>query len=89
MPRAVPSDNFLIAALGASAGGLEAFEKFFKHMAPDADIGFVIVQHLAPDHATTLADLLGRHTQMAVAEVRDNTKVRPNRVSTSSLRMRH
>ena len=80
VPHAAPSDNFLIAALGASAGGLEAFEKFFKHMAPDADIGFVIVQHLAPDHASALADLLGRHTQMAVAEVRDNTKVVPNRV---------
>jgi two-component system, chemotaxis family, CheB/CheR fusion protein len=78
VPHAAPSDNFLIAALGASAGGLEAFEKFFKHMAPDADIGFVIVQHLAPDHASALADLLGRHTQMAVAEVRDNTKVVPN-----------
>jgi len=77
MPRAVPSDNFLIAALGASAGGLEAFEKFFEHMAPDAD---VIVQHLAPDHASALADLLGRHTRMAVAEVRNNTRVVPNRV---------
>src|ERR1700674_714385 len=72
MPRAAPSDNFLIAALAASAGGLEAFEKFFMHMPADAGIGFVIVQHLAPDHASALADLLGRHTRMAVVEVRDN-----------------
>ena len=74
------SNQFLIAALGASAGGLEACEKFFKHMPADADIAFVIVQHLAPDHASALADLLGRHTRMAVAEVRDNTRVIPNRV---------
>ena len=29
-------DEFVIAALGASAGGLEAFERFFKNMPPSA-----------------------------------------------------
>lgn len=74
------SNQFLIVALGASAGGLEAFEKFFKHMPADAGIAFVIVQHLAPDHASALADLLGRDTRMAVTEAQDNTQVVPNRV---------
>ncbi|HTF62341.1 MAG TPA: chemotaxis protein CheB, partial [Edaphobacter sp.] len=74
----VKSNPFLIAALGASAGGLEAFENFFKHMPADSGIAFVIVQHLAPDHVSALAELLGRHTLMAVTEVRDNTQVAPN-----------
>ena len=74
------TNGFLIAALGASAGGLEAFEKFFKHMPADAGIAFVVVQHLAPDHESALAELLARYTQMAVEQVRDNTKVVPNRV---------
>ena len=43
-----PSDRFVIAALGASAGGLEALENFFKHTPPDTGIGFIVVQHLAP-----------------------------------------
>jgi two-component system, chemotaxis family, CheB/CheR fusion protein len=74
------TNGFLIAALGASAGGLEAFEKFFKHMPADAGIAFAVVQHLAPDHASALPELLARHTRMTVEQVRDHTKIAPNRV---------
>ncbi len=74
------TNGFLIAALGASAGGLEAFENFFKHMPADAGIAFAVVQHLAPDHASALPELLARHTRMAVEQLRDNTKIAPNRV---------
>jgi two-component system, chemotaxis family, CheB/CheR fusion protein len=73
-------DEFLIVALGASAGGLEPLETFFKHMLPDAGIAFVIVQHLAPDHPTSLPQLLARHTAMPVEQAQDNTQVMPNRV---------
>jgi len=72
--------QFPIAAIGASAGGLEAYEKFFKHMPPDAGIAFAVVMHLAPDHESALAQLLARHTQMSVEQVLDNTQVLPNRV---------
>jgi signal transduction histidine kinase len=37
------TQQFLIAAIGASAGGLEAFETFFQHMPSDAGIAFGIV----------------------------------------------
>src|SRR5258707_11786270 len=74
------TQQFLIAAIGASAGGLEAYETFFKHMPADAGIAFAVVMHLAPDHESALAQLLARHTQMSVEQVRDNTKVVPNRV---------
>jgi chemotaxis response regulator CheB len=74
------TNGFLIAALGASAGGLEAFERFFKPMPADAGIAFAVVQHLAPNHASALPELLARHTPMAVAQARDNTKIVPNRV---------
>jgi PAS domain S-box-containing protein len=72
--------EFVIAALGASAGGLEPLETFFKHMPADAGIAFVIIQHLAPDHPTALPQLLGRHTAMPVEEAQDKTQVVPNRV---------
>ncbi len=70
----------MIAALGASAGGLEALEKFFWHMPPDAGIGFVVVQHLAPDHPSVLSELLARCTDMEVEEASDGVPVFPNRV---------
>ena len=74
------TQDFVIAALGASAGGLEPLERFFKSMPSDAGIAFVIIQHLAPDHPTALPELLGRHTEMPVEQAKDNTKVVPNRV---------
>ena len=43
---------FPIVGIGASAGGLAAFEAFFAGMPADSEPGmaFVLVQHLAPDH---------------------------------------
>jgi two-component system, chemotaxis family, CheB/CheR fusion protein len=74
------TSDFVIAALGASAGGLEPLETFFRHMPSDAGIAFVIIQHLAPDHPTALPQLLARHTGMPVEQAKDNTGVAPNRV---------
>ena len=75
-----PSKQFLMVALGASAGGLEACESFFQHMPDDAGMAFAVVMHLAPDRASALAEILGRHTRMAVEQAQDNTKVLPNHV---------
>jgi two-component system CheB/CheR fusion protein len=75
------TDELLIVALGASAGGLEALERFFKHMPADSGMAFIVVQHLAPDHPTALPEILARSTKMPVAQVPDNTKATPNTVS--------
>ncbi len=74
----VPS--FPIVGIGASAGGLAAFEAFFSGMPADADPGmaFVLVQHLAPDHASILTALMQRYTRMKVYEVEDGMKVQIN-----------
>ena len=72
--------DFPIVGIGASAGGLKAFEKFFSGMPADTDPGmaFVLVQHLAPDHESILTDLVRRYTRMQVFEVEDGMTVRPN-----------
>src|SRR5438477_3559835 len=72
--------NFLIVAIGASAGGLEAVGNFFKPMPPDAGMAFAVIQHLAPDHASALPQLLARYTHMHVEQVQDKTNVAPDRV---------
>jgi len=73
--------TFPIVGIGASAGGLNAFEAFFTGMPADTDPGmaFVLVQHLAPDHNSLLADLIRRYTCMQVAEVEDGMTVVNNR----------
>ena len=72
--------SFPIVGIGASAGGLAAFEAFFSGMPAEGDPGmaFVIVQHLAPDHKSILSDLVKRYTRMEVFEVTDGMEVRPN-----------
>ncbi len=77
----VPKD-FLIVGLGASAGGLDSFKKFFEAMPPDTGMAFVIVQHLDPSHKSILSDLLRNFTSMKVLEVKDNMKVNPNTLYT-------
>jgi len=75
-----PATGFPIVGIGASAGGLAAFEAFFSGMPADADPGmaFVLVQHLAPDHKSILTELIQRYTRMQVFEVEDGMAVQPN-----------
>jgi len=72
--------TFPIIGIGASAGGLAAFEALFAHMPADSETGiaFVIVQHLDPDHKSILSELVRRYTKMLVYDVSDGIKVEPN-----------
>ena len=72
--------GFPVVGIGASAGGLAAFEAFFSGMPAAADPGmaFVLVQHLAPDHKSILSELVRRHTRMRVFDVEDGMTVHPN-----------
>lgn len=72
--------DFPIVGLGASAGGLEAFQQFLKKVPPDSGIAFVLVPHLDPNHASMMSDLLRRYTTMEVIEAQDNVVVKPDMV---------
>ena len=78
--QSIERNAFPIVALGASAGGLEAFELFFKNMPSDTGLGFVMVSHLDPNHASILTEILQRVTDMPVTEVQDQMLVLPNHV---------
>ena len=82
-PEGEPLDpGFPIVGIGASAGGLAAFEEFFRGMPVKPDIGmaFVLVQHLAPDHTSILSELITRFTPMRVLEVTDGITVQRNTI---------
>lgn len=72
--------GFAIVGIGASAGGLDAFKQFFAAMTPDADLAFVLIQHLDPTHQSLTAELLTKHTAMRVVQVEDEMHVAPNHV---------
>ena len=74
------SHEFHIVGVGASAGGLEALEGFFKAIPPDTGMAFVVVQHLSPDFKSHMEDLLARRTDMAIHRVENGMAVEPNSV---------
>jgi two-component system, chemotaxis family, CheB/CheR fusion protein len=61
-------DTPWIVVVGASAGGLEALQRFFAAVAAPTQAAFVVIQHLAPDHRSMMAELLARHTALPVHE---------------------
>jgi two-component system CheB/CheR fusion protein len=69
-----------VAGIGASAGGLDAFKKFFAALPPDSGIAFVLVPHLDPAHESLMVELLARHTTMPVVEAENNMPVEANHV---------
>ncbi|MGZ8486285.1 MAG: chemotaxis protein CheB, partial [Candidatus Binatia bacterium] len=72
--------SFPIVAIGASAGGLEAYQQLLTHLPDDTGMGFVLIQHLEPHHESRLADILARSTPMPVSEAEQGQKVEPNHV---------
>lgn len=79
-PADGPASSFPLVGIGASAGGLEAFEQFFAGLPPDTGMAFVLVQHLSPPHKSILPEIIQRFTAMPVAQVTDGIPVQPNQV---------
>jgi two-component system CheB/CheR fusion protein len=77
-PASPANVSFPIVGIGASAGGLEALERFLGHVPAGSGMAFVIVQHLDPTHKGVMPELLQRVTGMKVIQVKDRTKVRPD-----------
>ncbi len=74
------SKQFPVVALGASAGGLEAFTQFFKACPSNTGMDFIVVAHLDPTHISLLPELLQKQTAMPVMQVKDNQKILPDNV---------
>src|ERR1035437_5649929 len=62
---------FPVVAIGASAGGLEAFTALLQNLTADTGMAFVLIQHLSPSHKSMLAVLLEKKSAMPVTEVTD------------------
>jgi two-component system CheB/CheR fusion protein len=70
----------VVAGVGASAGGLEAFSQLLEGLPANTGVAFVFLQHLDPKHRSLLAHLLSGRTAMAVTEVTDGVRVAPDHV---------
>jgi two-component system CheB/CheR fusion protein len=64
-----------IVGIGASAGGLDALERFFDNLPKATGMAFVVIQHLSPDFRSMMDELLARHTDLPVQLVKDHMPV--------------
>ena len=71
---------FPIVGIGASAGGLEAFQQLLSHLPRDINMAFILVQHLDATHESHLIDILSRGTRLPTLAASEGDRVRPGHI---------
>src|ERR1051326_2906543 len=79
-PEETPPSPITVVAVGASAGGLEAFTQILDALGENPGAALVFVQHLAPQHESALPMLLGARAALPVVQVAEGTRVAANHV---------
>lgn len=69
-----------VVGVGASAGGLEALERFVAALPLSSGLAYVVVQHLSPDHKSLMVELLGRHTSLPIERAEDGARVQADHI---------
>ncbi len=72
--------SFYLVGVGASAGGLDAIKAMLSGLPDSWPHSLVIVQHLAPDYKSLMAELLQRETALRVVEVEQGMEVEPGHI---------
>ncbi|WP_155323428.1 chemotaxis protein CheB [Desulfosarcina ovata] len=79
-PRMTPDSRFPVVGLGASAGGLEALRSFFKAVAADSGMAFVVAVHMAPKQPSLMPELLQKVTPLPVLVAIDGLTIEPDHI---------
>ncbi len=73
--------GFLIVAIGASAGGLEALQHFLDALPREFNFALVFIQHLSSKHKSLLQELLSaRRPSLVIQQITDGLKIQPGRL---------
>lgn len=71
---------FPVVGIGASAGGLDAFKGLIRAIPENSGMAYIFVQHLHPDHESSLPAILQRETNIPVQQITDNVHVLPDNI---------
>jgi two-component system, chemotaxis family, CheB/CheR fusion protein len=74
-PEDYETPPFLVVAVGASAGGLDACSGLLRDLPENAPLAVVLVQHLSRSHESLLAEILDRRTALSVTTATDGLQV--------------
>ena len=78
-PAAEPAaPPMAVVAIGASAGGLDALEKFFDFVPDDTGAAYVVIQHLDPNFRSMMDELLSRHSGLQIRKAETGMMIEPN-----------
>jgi two-component system CheB/CheR fusion protein len=69
-----------VVAIGASAGGLDAFRKLIENLPVDTDMAFVLLSHILRGSKSLLPEILARSTKMPVIQVTDGMELLGNHI---------
>ncbi len=69
-----------VVGIGASAGGLEALEEFFRNVKEDSGLSYVVVQHLSPDFESLMDQLLARTTNLPIKLIENEQEILENTI---------
>lgn len=67
--------ELILLGVGASAGGLEAFQSLLGALRPTDRFALILVQHLDPEHESLLPELLSKRTRLPVRSISDGMEV--------------
>lgn len=74
------AEQFPVVGIGASAGGVEALQGFFRAMPdPPPAMAFVVVTHLGANQESALPAIVQKCTTMPVVTMRDGEPLQPGR----------
>ena len=73
------TNSFPVVCVGGSAGGLDAYIRFLKHLPANIGVAIVIVNHLRTV-ATSLHQILPNYTIMPVELISEKLDIEPNHV---------
>jgi two-component system CheB/CheR fusion protein len=81
-PSQIPATTkaFFIVGIGASAGGIQALQEFFRNVPADSNMAYVVILHLSPDHDSKLAEVLQQAAKIPVSQVTEEVNVEVNHV---------
>src|SRR5258705_1083003 len=73
-------NDFFIVGMGASAGGIQALQEFFRNVPADSNMAYVVILHLSPEHDSKLAEVLQQVASIPVSQVTEKVNVEVNNV---------
>lgn len=80
MTNESPGRELYWVGIGASAGGLEAIKTLVQSFPENANLIYIVAQHLSPNHKSMMTELVQRKSKLNVQTVKDGCRAEPNTI---------